>query len=136
MNEQEGHPIILFDGVCNLCEGSVRFIIQRDPDAVFRFAALQSKAGTRLLQAYHLDAAMLDSVVVIESGKLYTHSTAALRICRHLSGLWPLLYGFMIVPRVLRDGVYRWVARNRYRWFGKKEACLMPTPDIQARFLE
>ncbi|WCN38770.1 thiol-disulfide oxidoreductase DCC family protein [Aneurinibacillus uraniidurans] len=136
MNEQEGHPVILFDGVCNLCEGSVRFIIQRDPGAVFRFAALQSKAGTRLLQAYHSDAAMPDSVVVIESGKVYTHSTAALRICRHLSGLWPLLYGFMIVPRVLRDGVYRWVARNRYRWFGKKEACLMPTPDIQARFLE
>ncbi|BAU27251.1 putative DCC family thiol-disulfide oxidoreductase YuxK [Aneurinibacillus soli] len=136
MNEQEGHPVILFDGVCNLCEGSVRFIIQRDPDAVFRFAALQSKTGARLLQTHHLDAAMPDSVVVIERGKLYTHSTAALRICRHLSGLWPLLYGFTIVPRVLRDSVYRWVARNRYRWFGKKEACLMPTPDIQARFLE
>lgn len=138
MQEQAEDPIILFDGVCNLCQGSVRFIIRNDPGAVFRFASLQSEAARRVMRDRSEFAVrgIVDSVVLLEGGSVYTHSTAVLHICRRLSGFWPLLYGFIVVPRPLRDVVYKWVARNRYHWFGKKEACLMPTPDIQARFLE
>ncbi len=128
--------IILFDGVCNLCNGAVQFIIRRDPHHKFRFASLQSAAGQELLLSHGVDATSLYSILVIDSGVLYQRSDAALRIARYLSGLWPVLTIFRILPRVIRDAVYNGVAANRYKWFGKREACMIPTPDLKARFLE
>jgi predicted DCC family thiol-disulfide oxidoreductase YuxK len=129
------HPVILFDGVCNLCNGSVLFIIKRDPKARFYFAALQSDVGNSQLKKFGLPAAALNSVLLVKEGKLYQKSNAALEIAKHLRGLWPALYILKIVPSFLRDGVYTWIARNRYRWFGKKEACMIPTPELKSRFL-
>ncbi|HBL28436.1 MAG TPA: hypothetical protein DD490_16510 [Acidobacteria bacterium] len=128
-------PIVLFDGVCNLCTGSVQFILERDPQGLFRFASLQSEAGRRLLGVQAMEADSLGSVVLIESGQAFRESTAALRIARRLPGAWKLLWVFIAVPRPLRDAVYRWIARNRYHWFGKTEACWLPTPELKARFL-
>jgi predicted DCC family thiol-disulfide oxidoreductase YuxK len=128
-------PIVLFDGVCNLCNGSVQFLLKRDPEGRFRFAALQSDAGRRLMAEHGLAVDGLSSVVLIEGGKAWQESSAALRIARHLPGAWKLLRVFAAVPRPLRDAVYRWIARNRYRWFGKAETCWLPTPELKARFL-
>jgi len=126
---------VLFDGVCNLCNGAVLFVIDRDPRGVFRFAALQSDEARRLLAAHGRRAPDLSSILLLEAGRVYERSTAALRIARRLTGLWPLLYAFVAVPRPLRDAVYDWVARNRYRWFGRQEACRVPTPELRERFL-
>ena len=128
--------LILFDGVCNLCAGAVRFIIKRDPKGFFRFASLQSELGQRLLKEHGIDPSRTDSFVLIENGAAYAESTAALRVARHLSRAWPLCYAGIILPRVLRDRVYRFIARNRYRWFGKQETCMIPTPELRARFIE
>ena len=128
-------PIILFDGVCNLCNASVQFVIRHDPQARFKFAALQSATAEKLLQNCAFDRASLDSVILVEDGRVYIESDAALRIARKLGGAWSLFAGFSIVPRPIRDAVYRFIARNRYRWFGKQESCMMPTPDLRARFL-
>lgn len=128
-------PIVLFDGVCNLCNGSVQFLLKRDREARFRFAALQSDTGRSLLAEHGLDPNALSSVVLIEDGKIWQESSAALRIARYLPGAWKLLRVFAAVPRPLRDAVYRWIARNRYRWFGKTETCWLPTPELKARFL-
>jgi predicted DCC family thiol-disulfide oxidoreductase YuxK len=127
--------IILFDGVCNLCNGFVQFVIRHDAAHRFRFASLQSEAARQLLQDLPPTSRGIDSVVLIENGRYYQRSAAALRILRHLSGGWPLLYGFIFLPPFIRDWLYDRVALNRYRWFGKREACLLPTPDLQARFL-
>jgi predicted DCC family thiol-disulfide oxidoreductase YuxK len=127
--------IILFDGVCNLCNASINFILDRDPRACFRFAALQSPAGQRLLRQHNLSTGELQSLVLIESGRAFTRSTAALRIARRLTFPWNLLYAFIALPRFLRDPLYNLIARHRYRWFGKREACRMPTPDLADRFL-
>jgi predicted DCC family thiol-disulfide oxidoreductase YuxK len=129
------HPTILFDGVCNLCNGSVQFILRRDPQARFRFASLQSEAGQRLVTEQGLDPEILSSVILIEDGQVYRESTAALRIARHMAGAWKLLRVFVLVPRPIRDAVYRLIARNRYRWFGKSETCWLPTSELRARFL-
>jgi predicted DCC family thiol-disulfide oxidoreductase YuxK len=128
-------PIVLFDGVCNLCNGSVQFILKRDPQARFRFASLQSEAGKSLMTEHGLDPDALSSVVVIEDGQAWKESSAALRIARHLPGAWKLLRVFTVIPRPLRDAVYRLIARNRYRWFGRTEACWLPTPELKGRFL-
>ena len=133
--DQSGHALVLFDGVCNLCNASVNFIIDRDPAGYFTFAALQHEAVPPLLAAHDLSDDYLDSVVLLEDGRLYAKSDAALRIARRLNGAWPVLYAFRAVPRPLRDAVYDWVARNRYRWFGKQETCRVPTPELRARFL-
>jgi len=130
------HPIVLFDGVCNLCNGSVQFILKRDPQGRFRFASLQSDAGRSLMREHGLDPEALSSVVVIEDGQAWQESSAALRIARHLPGGWKLLRIFTVIPRPLRDAVYRWVARNRYRWFGKRSTCRLATPAERERFLE
>lgn len=129
---------MLFDGVCNLCSSAVRFMIARDPDAVLQFASLQSDAGQALLRQYHLAMALDgkdDTVVFIENGIVYTHSDAGLRIARHLTGIVHLAAPLIVIPKPVRDFVYRIIARNRYRWFGKKEVCWLPTPALQARFL-
>lgn len=137
MNKNEGiNPILLFDGVCTLCNSLVGFVIRRDPKRMFRFASLQSDTGQRLLQQVKLPSSQLDTFVLIEGDRYYTKSTAALHLFKKLGWLWPLLYLLIIVPRPLRDMVYHWVARNRYKWFGKKDQCMIPTPEIQERFFD
>jgi predicted DCC family thiol-disulfide oxidoreductase YuxK len=128
--------IVLFDGVCNLCNGAVRFIVARDPDARYRFAALDSDAARAVLRQIGVRTTLPDSIVLVDNTGVSSRSTAALRIARRLTFPWPLLYVFMLVPRPLRDAVYDFVARNRYRWFGRQELCLVPTPDLRGRFLE
>lgn len=129
------NAIVLIDGVCHLCQGLTKFILQRDPAGIFHFASLQSEIGEKLLREGGLPVGTLNTVVLIENGRYYTESAAALRIVRRLKQPWPLLYAFIAVPAPLRNVIYRWVARNRYRWFGKEEACLLPTPEIRNRFL-
>lgn len=140
-------PVVLFDGTCNLCNGAVQFILDHERGGALRFAALQSEAGSALLErAAGVEAARAllagargdgdpDSVVLVEDDRAYTHSTAALRIARYLR--WPYrgLVLFTVVPRFVRDAVYRFVARRRYRWFGKSETCRVPTPELRARLL-
>ncbi len=132
----ESAPLILFDGVCNLCAWAVRFIIERDPQGTFRFASLQSDLGRSLLGRHGIDPAQTDSFILIEDGVAHAESTAALRVARHLSGLWPVCYAAIVLPRLLRDPVYRFIARNRYRWFGKQQSCMIPTPELRGRFLD
>ena len=127
--------IILFDGVCNLCSGSVNFVIKRDRKDVFRFAPLQEKIGIELMAFYNIDRRKTDSIVLIENGKAYVKSTAALRAARHLPAGWPLLYGLMVVPKFIRNWVYDIIARNRYKWYGKKDQCMIPTPELRAKFI-
>lgn len=138
-------PVLLFDGVCNLCNAGVLFIIKRDPRGRMRFAPLQSEAARRLLEEAGAEplpeaaVADADSMIVIEGPpgdrRMYDRSAAALRIARALRWPWPLLGAFWIVPRPVRDWLYRLIARNRYRWFGRRDTCMMPTPELQARFL-
>ncbi|HEX8524716.1 MAG TPA: thiol-disulfide oxidoreductase DCC family protein [Tepidisphaeraceae bacterium] len=127
--------VVLFDGVCNFCNGSVRFIIKRDPREYFRFAALQSATGRKLLEAHQLPTDALSSMVLIEQGRVFVRSTAALRIARRMRFPWPLMYVFMVVPGFLRDWVYNLIARNRYRVFGRQDACPIPPAGIASRFL-
>jgi len=127
--------IILFDGVCNLCNGFVQFVIKHDPAGQFKFTSLQSDKGQELLRGLPEAYRQIDSVVFLENGRFYQKSAAALRIIRRLAGAWPLLYGFMILPAFLRDWLYTFVARNRYRWFGQQESCMLPTPELRTRFL-
>jgi predicted DCC family thiol-disulfide oxidoreductase YuxK len=129
------HPVILFDGVCNLCNTSVLFVIARDPSAKFRFASLQSAFGREQMKRFNLSDSELYSVLLIKGDALYQKSSAALRIARMLSGAWPLLFGLIIIPSFIRDAVYNFVARNRYRWFGRKEECMIPTPELKSRFI-
>ena len=128
--------IILFDGVCNLCNSSVQFIIKRDKRNQFLFASLQSAAGQQYLRRFGLPADTFNSFVLVEDDQCYTRSTAALRIARSLGGAWSLLYAFIVLPRFIRDAVYNLIARNRYKWFGKKEACWVPTPELKSKFLD
>lgn len=128
--------IILFDGICNLCNSSVQFIIKRDRKAKFRFAALQSDvACTLLTDLGESTNGVLLTIIAIRGKKVYHRSDAALEIARGLSGLWPLLYAFKIIPRPIRDLVYDWIAANRFKWFGKRDVCMVPTPELQSRFL-
>jgi predicted DCC family thiol-disulfide oxidoreductase YuxK len=129
------HPIVLFDGICNLCSGSVQFILRRDPTGTFRFASLQSDLAQRLLTERGLDPKALDSVVVVDGDRFYRESDAALRIARDLKGAWKALTVFRLIPRPVRDWAYRLIARNRYSWFGKAETCWLPTPELKGRFL-
>ncbi|MDP5045025.1 MAG: thiol-disulfide oxidoreductase DCC family protein [Leeuwenhoekiella sp.] len=128
--------IILFDGVCNLCNGAINFVIKQDSKAVFKFASLQSETGMRLLKKHKIDPQKTDSIILVEEDKVSVKSTAALRISRFLDKGYPLLYGFMIIPGFIRNYVYDFIARNRYKWFGKKESCMIPTPELKSRFLE
>ncbi|MDQ3181403.1 MAG: thiol-disulfide oxidoreductase DCC family protein [Acidobacteriota bacterium] len=127
--------IILFDGVCNFCNGSVNFIIEHDTKNYFKFAPLQSDVAQSLLEKHNIDKVATDSVILIEDEDAYTYSTAALRIARKLDGAFSWFYAFVVVPKPVRDFFYKLFAKYRYRLFGKTEACMMPTPEIREKFI-
>ena|SRR5215204_1626888 len=138
--------VVLFDGVCNFCDASVNFVIEHDRDGYFKFAPLQSEPGMKLAEEYGLASEVadanagdgsipIDSVILIEDGRAYTHSTAALRIARRLTGLWGWAYAFVVIPSPIRDFFYRLFAKYRYRLFGQKDECMLPSPEVRARFL-
>ena len=129
------YKIILFDGVCNLCNGAVTYIIKRDKKNVFKFAALQSEIGQQLISKFNIDTSKVDSIIFIDGEKHYTKSSAALHIAKQLSGAYPLLFGFMVVPKFIRNSIYDYIAKNRYKWFGKKESCMIPTAELKSKFL-
>jgi predicted DCC family thiol-disulfide oxidoreductase YuxK len=129
------HPIILFDGACNFCNGVINFIIRQDKKGIFRFAPLQSESGQQLLQQYGLPQQHFDSFVLVEKGKAYKSSTAGLRLYNQLPWYWKWTQVFWIVPPFLRNAVYDLIARNRYKWFGRKEQCMVPSPELRSRFL-
>lgn len=133
--DRNSEPVVLFDGVCNLCHATVRFIIARDTRARIRFASLQSPAGVRITAMHGVSPGDLDSVLLLEDGMLFRKSTAALRIARMLRFPWWLGYSFIVVPRFLRDAVYDFIGRRRYRWFGMREHCLVSQPGAEQRFL-
>jgi len=128
--------IVLFDGVCNLCNGSVQFIIKRDPAGTLRFASLQSEFGQSQLKKFNIRSDALHSIILIEKHVCYQRSDAALKIASRLTGLWPALSVFRIIPRFIRDALYNLIAANRYRMFGKQESCMLPTPALRARFIQ
>jgi predicted DCC family thiol-disulfide oxidoreductase YuxK len=129
-------PIVLYDGVCGLCDRSVQLILRNDRRGRFRFAALQSAAGRALLERFHLSPEALDSVVLVEGGRAWRKSRAALRIARRMDAPWPALWPLLIVPPPVADFFYDLLAKNRYRIFGKLDACMIPPPEVRARFLD
>ncbi|MCF8714382.1 DUF393 domain-containing protein [Joostella atrarenae] len=135
---EAGKKIILFDGVCNLCNSSVQFVIKRDKKDVFRFASLQSEVGQRMLKERSIDSSQTDSIVLIEPNvAYYTRSSAAIEIAKEIGGLWSLLSVFnYILPESIRDSIYNFIAKNRYKWFGKKENCPLPTAEEKAKFID
>ena len=128
--------IVIFDGVCNLCVRSVKFIINHEADQLLRFTPLQSPAGARLLREYGFDPEDAKSFVLVADGKPYVKSDAAIRVARHLRGGWRLIGAIKIIPRPIRNWTYDVIARNRYRWFGRSEGCMVPTPELLSRFVE
>ena len=128
--------IILFDGVCNLCSGAVQFVLKRDREKSFQFASLQSAFGQNQLLRFNLNTNELPSIIVIRGDQFFQRSDAVLEISRKLGYVWPLLYGFKIIPRFIRDGIYNWVSNNRYRFFGKKAECWIPDKELNKRFIE
>ncbi|HSA72284.1 MAG TPA: thiol-disulfide oxidoreductase DCC family protein [Burkholderiales bacterium] len=129
-------PVLLFDGVCKLCTGSVAFVLRHEEAQDLRFAPLQSPAGMRLMQEFGIDPTQMKTFVVIADGRAYVRSDAAIRVARFLRGAWKLLGVVRIVPRSIRDYAYDVVARNRYRWFGRHDACIVPTPELRKRFID
>lgn len=129
------YKIILFDGVCNLCNGAINFVIKKDKKDSFKFAPLQSEIGRELTSKFNIDTSKVDSIILIDGEKHYDKSSAALHISKNLNRAYPLLFGFMIVPKFIRDAVYDYIARNRYKWFGKKESCMIPTEELKSKFL-
>jgi len=128
--------VVLFDGMCNLCSGAVQFIIKRDPGGKFKFASLQSKTGVKYSEKFNIDTNKGDSIVLVQGNRHHVKSSAALRIAIGLKGAYPILYAFIIIPAFLRDAIYDFIAKNRYKWFGKKETCWLPTPELKARFID
>lgn len=134
MNNNE--RIILFDGVCNLCNGSVQFVIKKDTEAKFKYASLQSASGQALLKKFNLPLEQFDSFIYIKGDQVFQRSAGALNVLKDLGGFWKLLYGFIIIPPFIRDFVYNFIAKNRYKFFGKRESCMIPTPELKKRFLD
>lgn len=136
-NLPENKKIVLFDGVCNLCNDAIQRIIKHDKKDIFRFASLQSEIGKKLVEERGLDPEELDSIIMIDPGvAYYRKSTAALEISREMSGGYSLLKNFLFLPEGLRDGIYDFIANNRYKWFGKKDQCMIPTPELRSKFLD
>ena len=133
---QYNEPVVLFDGVCNFCNSNVNYIIQQDRKKIFRFAPLQSEAAQKLLREYNLAAREFDSFVLIDRSKAYFKSTAALKVYGQLPWYWKWTQLLWIFPRFIRDAVYDFIARNRYKWFGKKDQCMVPSEELKSRFLE
>jgi predicted DCC family thiol-disulfide oxidoreductase YuxK len=136
MKSNQNKPVILFDGVCNLCNASVQFIIKRDSKKSFMFSSLQSDAAQAILLQYNLENLDFNTIILIEGGVVYDKSTAILKIIRRLSGFYKLGYIFIIVPKFIRDFVYKIISNNRYKWFGKRATCMIPTEELKLRFLE
>ena len=130
----KAQPVIFFDGVCNLCNASVQFVIEHDKENYFKFSALQGDYAKEVLPRFNVNPRGLTSTLLLEDGKLYTKSSSALRVAKKLKGFWPLLYGFNIVPKFIRDWVYDIVAKNRYKWWGKQKNCYVPTPELKNKF--
>lgn len=128
------NPVILFDGVCNLCNSTVLFVIKHDPKKLFRFASIQGDYGQQILKQFHLPPNSLGSFILLDKNQIYTKSTGALKVAKKLSGAWPIVYSFIIVPSFIRNAVYDFIAKNRYKWFGKKESCAIPSPELKALF--
>ncbi|MCL4109573.1 UNVERIFIED_CONTAM: hypothetical protein GTU68_061720 [Idotea baltica] len=126
---------MLFDGVCNLCNNTVQFVIERDVDAKIMFASLQSEVGQQILTEYNLPTNDFDSFVLLKNGKIYQRSTAALKVAAKLGTPYSLMALFLIIPEPIRDAAYSFIAKNRYKWFGKEESCWLPTPELKSRFL-
>ncbi len=136
INSELKYKIILFDGVCNLCNSSVNFVINKDKKGIFKFAPLQSDFGEQALKKYGINPKDTDSIILIDGNKSYIKSSAALYIAEGLSGAYPLLFAFMIVPKFIRNWVYDYIAKNRYKWYGKKENCMIPTPELKNKFID
>ncbi len=132
----KGKKVLLFDGVCNLCNGFVQFVLKRDKKKIFLFASLQSATGKQLLEKHEKPVNELSTVVLIEGKNIYTHSDVGLRIAKELGGIYTLFSYLAFLPKGFRDKVYNWIAKNRYRWFGKKEVCMLPQPEWKMRFLD
>jgi predicted DCC family thiol-disulfide oxidoreductase YuxK len=128
--------ILLFDGVCNLCNGSVLFVIKRDKKKQIRYAAIQSEQGKMLMEKYGIEEAYLGSLIFIDEGKVYLRSTGALRLCKYLKGLWPMLYLLVIIPPFIRNFFYDTISKYRYKLFGKYETCMVPTNELKSLFLD
>lgn len=127
--------IIFFDGVCNLCNASVQFVIKRDVENYFMFSALQNEHANQHLTEFKISPSKSNTILLLENGKLYTRSTAALRIARQLRGLWPLCYGLIIIPAFIRDAIYKTISKYRYKIWGRSETCMIPSPELKAKFL-
>ena len=128
-------PLVLYDGVCNLCAGAVRFVIRHDRAGEFRFASIQSELGREQYRRHGFDPDAMPSFMVISGGRAFVRSDATLEVFRRCGGVWACVAWLRWIPRAVRDPVYEFVARNRYRWFGRSETCLVPTPEIRARFI-
>ena len=128
------NPVIFFDGVCNLCSASVQFAIEHDKKDIFKFTALQGNYAKTILPKYNVDLNKIDSIIFVENDNLYTKSTAALKIARKMSGLWPMLYIFIVIPKSIRDWFYDIIAKNRYKWWGRQESCWVPTAELKQKF--
>jgi predicted DCC family thiol-disulfide oxidoreductase YuxK len=136
MNDELTYTVILFDGVCNLCCGSVQFIIKHDKKKLFRFASLQSHFAKEILHPVSQQQKNIDSIILLQNGKFYFQSTAVLKIAKQLNGLFPLFYCLMIIPKFIRDGAYSFIANHRYKWFGKRNECWLPTKELSELFYE
>lgn len=128
--------VILFDGVCNLCNNFVQFVIKHDKNERFKFASLQSDYAQKRLKSENLPQNDMRSIILIENNQIYRQSTAVLKIAKHLSGGWKLFQIFLILPKFIRNPIYSYIAKHRYKWFGKKDECMIPTPNLKSRFLE
>lgn len=129
-------PVIFFDGVCNLCNASVQFAIEHDKKSLFKFTALQGDYAKKVLPKFNINLSKMNSILLLENNQLYTKSTAALRIAKRLNGLIPLLYGFIIIPKFVRDWAYDVIAKNRYKWWGKQDSCWVPTVELRNKFYD
>ena len=134
--EQIDNEVILFDGVCNLCSSTVQLIIKHDKKNIFKFASLQSLTGQSLLAKFNLSQTNFNSFILYKNKKIFTKSTGALMVAKQLSGAWSLLYCLIVIPAFIRNPFYNYVAANRYKWFGKKEACWLPSPNLRSKFLD